>query len=347
MDTETYLSDLPPDATLRVFDGVRRVFSSSGRWLHPIFELEKGLAGLPVPPGGWQAHDTAVGKAAAVLMLRLGVRKIHANLASRLAVRYVASFGDGAELVADRLVDRLLCATESQLEPLSDADTMYTLLRQRAKLVLGVEVAVENLRHPHLRTDGLSLRLAPGDHIMVCGENGTGKTTFLRVLAGLERPAGGSVLVDGRDVSGLPPWTVGYIPQSQDGALFDLSVEEVVGLGVPESGAARAEAVAKALERVSAAHLAGRGFSTLSGGEKQKVSLARCLAQKARLLLLDEPTAALDAENRRMVVDVLLSLTVSEIPTLVVVTHDPRLATLRGWRRLDLGPNPAGAVLHG
>ena len=129
--------------------------------------------------------------------------------------------------------------------------------------------------------------------------------------------------------------------------MFDLSVEEVVGLGVPSSGKARAEAVAKALARVSSSHLAGRAFSTLSGGEKQKVSLARCLAQNARLLLLDEPTAALDAENRAMVVEVLLSLTISEIPTIVVVTHDEHLDVLRGWRRQDLSPHLAESAAHG
>ncbi len=345
--SEPFMQPLPPNTTLCVYDGDKCIFSSSGKWLHPIFELERFIAGRNAPNGGWQAHDTAVGKAAAVMMLRLGIRKIHANLASRLAVDYVAHFGGGAELIADALVDRLMCATESQLEPLDDADTMYTLLRQRARLVLGVEVDVVGLRHRFGHFDGLTLHLAPGDHIMVRGENGAGKTTLLKMLAGLERPDAGTIAIDGKRIGDLPPYTIGYIPQSQDSAPFDLSVEEVVGLGVGEHGRERDDAIAKALARVSCTHLAKRGFSSLSGGEKQKVSLARCLAQRARLLLLDEPTAALDADNRLMVENVLLSLTVSEIPTIVVVTHDRNLAQMRGWRHLDLDAVNAADGMNG
>ena len=75
----------------------------------------------------------------------------------------------------------------------------------------------------------------------------------------------------------------------------------------------------------------------MSGGEKQKVQLARCLAQNARLLLLDEPTASLDAENKKMVTDILRSLTISEIPTIILVTHDRELADLRGWQKIVIG----------
>ena len=77
--------------------------------------------------------------------------------------------------------------------------------------------------------------------------------------------------------------------------------------------------------------LMDRNIFELSGGEKQKVSFARCLAQNAKLLLLDEPTAALDAESRSCVVEILHSLSVSEIPTIILVTHDDSLLRMRGW----------------
>jgi ABC-type lipoprotein export system ATPase subunit len=83
-------------------------------------------------------------------------------------------------------------------------------------------------------------------------------------------------------------------------------------------------------------NLYGRSFNSLSGGEKQKVSLTRCLVQNAKLLLLDEPTAALDSENKKMVKDILLSLSVTEIPTIIVVTHDKELSLMNGWQQLNL-----------
>ena len=79
-----------------------------------------------------------------------------------------------------------------------------------------------------------------------------------------------------------------------------------------------------------------RNFSDLSGGEKQKVSLARCLAQNAKLLLLDEPTSSLDKENRKMVIDIVKSLSVTEIPTIIIATHDNELSSIPGWDILNL-----------
>lgn len=123
-----------------------------------------------------------------------------------------------------------------------------------------------------------------------------------------------------------------------------LSVEEVIGLGINKKirGKERSELIKKTLCRVSAQNLSGRSFNSLSGGEKQKISLARCLAQNAKLLLLDEPTSALDAENKKMVTDILRSLTISEIPTIIVVTHDKELANLHGWEKLVLGGYNSG-----
>jgi zinc transport system ATP-binding protein len=97
------------------------------------------------------------------------------------------------------------------------------------------------------------------------------------------------------------------------------------------------EKAGEALAQVGLADKAEALVSTLSGGEKQKVSLARCLAQKARLLLLDEPTANLDKENRQMVIDILYSLSISEIPTIIMVTHDKELTSLKKWEVLNLG----------
>ena len=146
----------------------------------------------------------------------------------------------------------------------------------------------------------------------------------------------------------LEKYTIGYIPQLselQEEQSFDLTAAEVVGLGISrkaeraakESNESRRALIEQAMRRTGCDHLAGRKFSVLSGGEKQKVSLARCLAQKARLLLLDEPTANLDKDNRRMVIDILHSLSISEIPTIIMVTHDKDLTSLKKWEVINLG----------
>lgn len=330
---------------LKIFSSDTQIFYSESKWLHPIFEFEEFLKTYDGPRTNLSAWDSAIGKAAAVLLVRLGVKQIHGELVSNLAVKYIAqTLGEG-KLTWDTLVDRLMCQTENQLENLTDSDEMYYLLRQRAKLVLGIPVSIQNLSYKYGKINGLNLEVPAGGRLMILGENGTGKTTLLRLLCGIYKPDSGSILVDGKPVDKLPKYTIGYIPQLselQEEQSFDLTAEEVVGLGIngkPEKsgGKSRRDLVEQAMRRTGCAHLAGRKFSVLSGGEKQKVSLARCLAQKARLLLLDEPTANLDKDNRRMVVDILTSLSISEIPTIIMVTHDKELTSLKKWEVLNIG----------
>jgi ABC-type Mn2+/Zn2+ transport system ATPase subunit len=336
-----YKQALPPGATLRVFNGETPVFSASGKWLMPLFELEHFLESYTGKADNLAAHDTAVGKAGVVLMDRLGIRRVHAEMASDLAVNYVAELNAQPgraplEFSYENKVPRLLCATESQLEPLVDQNEMYRILRRRASLVDGLSVSVSDLSSPYGSIQGLSFSLPAGGTLMVVGENGSGKTTLLRHLIGALKPAAGTVLINGKPPQALEPGTICYVPQQQDNKLFSLSVEEVVSLGVRARGRESSERVGAALERVECARLRGRGFSTLSGGERQKVSLARCLAQGAKVLLLDEPTAALDEASREMVAEALSSLALREIPTIIGVSHDEAFTQRLGWERLRL-----------
>ena len=156
----------------------------------------------------------------------------------------------------------------------------------------------------------VELSARAGTTTVLVGESGAGKTSILRALAGLDRPADGRIAVDGAewlDTSRgqcLPPWmrAVGYVPQ--DYALFPhLSAEENVGFGLAR-GLAPAERRARVQEALATAGLPGVGRRLphqLSGGEQQRVALARALAPRPRLLLLDEPLAALDLQTRRVV----------------------------------------------
>lgn len=332
---------LTKDTTLILYNNDDIIFSSKGKWLNPLFELDLFLCGYKGGRNNFCVHDTAVGKAAAVLMVRMGIKHIYANLASKLAVNYVNEynriFKKNITFEYSLLVDRLLCATENQFENLFDSDEIYSLLRQRAKLVQGVTVCVNALCYKYGAIQNISFELNSGDKLMIIGENGVGKTTLLRLLAGIIKSDNGSILVDGEEINNLPKNTIGYISQFVDETQFSLSVEEVVGLGINSKEKDKKAVVRRTLERTSSLHLYGRSFNSLSGGEKQKVSLARCLAQNAKLLLMDEPTASLDAENKKMVIDILRSLSVTEIPTIIIVTHDTDLVSMTGWKQLRIG----------
>lgn len=124
---------IPTDAhppSLRVFLGERLVFSSNGRWLHPLFELEEQLAVSAYPRGELLASDRIVGKAAALLIARLGIRRVRAETLSRLGEGVLHA--RGIEYSYGTLVDRIACATEALLSEVDDLESAYRLLARRA-----------------------------------------------------------------------------------------------------------------------------------------------------------------------------------------------------------------------
>jgi zinc transport system ATP-binding protein len=173
--------------------------------------------------------------------------------------------------------------------------------------------------------DSAHFHIHTGEFAALIGPNGAGKTTVLKLILGLARPQGGRVTV-----LGLSPEaariSVGYVPQnaSYDPA-FPISVEEVVRMGrLSATGkrfsAADAKAVAGALEMVEVSDLAKRPYPALSGGQRKRVLVARALATEPRLLILDEPTANMDAESEQRLYGTLGSL--KGRTTILVVTHD-------------------------
>jgi molybdate transport system ATP-binding protein len=188
----------------------------------------------------------------------------------------------------------------------------------------------------------LAFEAPTGSTTVIVGESGAGKTSVLRLAAGLDRPAAGRIVLDGEvyvDTSAgvhAPAWQrdVGYV--SQDYALFPhLTVAQNVAFGLQASGVRRAERerqVAAVLERTGIAALADRRPETLSGGQQQRAALARALVLSPRLLLLDEPLAALDLQARRLVRGELRALLRTLRATTLYVTHSPMEALLFGDR---------------
>jgi spermidine/putrescine transport system ATP-binding protein len=174
--------------------------------------------------------------------------------------------------------------------------------------------------------DGVTLDVAEGEFFTLLGPSGCGKTTTLRMIAGFEDPTEGRVLIDGDDVSGLPPYKRPTNTVFQSYALFPhLSVERNVAFGLERKGVGKDETrrrVAEELERVGLAGEARRKPRQLSGGQQQRVALARALVNRPAVLLLDEPLGALDLKLRKRLQVELKGIQRDVGITFVYVTHD-------------------------
>jgi putative ABC transport system ATP-binding protein len=191
--------------------------------------------------------------------------------------------------------------------------------------------------------DGIDLTVPGGDFLAILGPSGSGKSTLLGLLAGLDRPTEGSVLFEGRplermsedELARLRRRRVGFVFQSFQ-LLGNLTALENVLLPLELTGTKNArERSRELLDRVGLGDRTHHYPSQLSGGEQQRVALARAFAPGPRLLLADEPTGNLDSATGAEALDLLLELRDQAGVTLVLVTHDPQVAS-RARRRIHL-----------
>jgi len=173
---------------------------------------------------------------------------------------------------------------------------------------------------------GITLSIPPGEFVCFLGPSGCGKTTLLRIIAGLERQNGGRVMMGGRDVSALPPSQRNYGIVFQSYALFpNLTVARNVAYGLETRSVAKAEIERRVDELLALVGLAAHKHkypAQLSGGEQQRIALARALAPSPALLLLDEPLSALDARVRQSLRHEIRALQRRLGVTTIMVTHD-------------------------
>ncbi|NUB10747.1 ABC transporter ATP-binding protein [Azospirillum sp. Vi22] len=207
-----------------------------------------------------------------------------------------------------------------------------------------VESTIVDLDEVHLRLDsaagpvnilrGLNLRIQPGERVGVVGPSGSGKSTMMMVMAGLERPTGGTVRVAGQDLGRLDEDGLARFRRDHVGIVFQafhlvptMTALENVAIPLEFAGAADAfDRARSGLEAVGLGHRLSHYPGQLSGGEQQRVALARAFVAEPSLLLADEPTGNLDIGTGATIVELLFDLAERRGTTLVLITHDPSLA---------------------
>lgn len=213
-----------------------------------------------------------------------------------------------------------------------------------------VEVESIEVRYgPAIALDDLSLTVASGEMFALLGASGSGKSTLLRALAGFIAPTCGRILLDGRDITRVPPHRRPVNTVFQSYALFPhLTVAANVAFGLRRQGVPRRQADARVRDLLALVRLEGyehRRPDALSGGQRQRVALARALAPRPGLLLLDEPLSALDRALREQTREELLRVQRETGTTFILVTHDQdealsiatRIGLLRDGRLAQIG----------
>lgn len=320
------------------------VFTNDQHWLYPLFEFEDFLNKNELVVSNLYLRDKIAGKAAACLIVFLGIKRCHIELLSSRAIPVFKS--NGIEFTYDNLVDHIQCRTEDLItDKMSIADA-YLFLRKRAGRVQGLSIKLENIsvrveEKPVI--ENLNLELGRGEQLIIHGTNGSGKTTLLRAILGLIPVAVGTIKI-GDFLVGSKSWKqnrsiIGYVHQENIKNNFPISAGEVVQIGLGKSHISKSDnayRIEVAMRRTGSFHLFDQPFHTLSGGEKQRVSLARCLCQNARVFLLDEPTSFLDRQGKEDLLFLLHELSRNEAPTMVLVSHELQWIEQLNWPRKEL-----------
>jgi putative ABC transport system ATP-binding protein len=200
----------------------------------------------------------------------------------------------------------------------------------------GVSKTVQSGGQPLTILQPLSLTVPRGQTLAIIGPSGSGKSTLLGLIAGLDAPSEGRILIDGVDITALDEDSLARLRGEKIGFVFQFfhlvpSLTALENILVPMEIAGRRDAGTRANLLLDEVGLRDRGHhypSQLSGGEQQRIAIARALANDPPLILADEPTGNLDTKNGRHILDLLLQAGRARAATLVLVTHDPTVAAI-------------------
>ncbi len=203
-----------------------------------------------------------------------------------------------------------------------------------------VSKVVDSGGHPLTILHPLTRSFASGQFVAIVGPSGSGKSTLLGLLAGLDAPTTGQILIDGTDITALSEDGLARLRGEKIGFVFQFfhlvpSLTAIENVLVPMEIAGRRDVMARARQLIDEVGLTDRAHhypSQLSGGEQQRIAIARALANDPPILLADEPTGNLDSQTGRFIMDLLLRVRRLRGTTLVLVTHDPELAGLADTR---------------
>ncbi|MBN1925793.1 MAG: DUF1893 domain-containing protein [Prolixibacteraceae bacterium] len=332
------------EQSLIVKSGDNIIFTSHGKWLYPLFELEDFLAEKNMHAGDLILQDKIAGKAAAFLIVRLGFKKVHIILASQGAAEIFNRFD--IDFTYEKLVPKIQCKTEEIVKGDETVEEVWQMLRRRAGRVSGLDVSIAGLTYRienRFLLNKLSLYVNKGGHVFIKGQNGVGKTTLLKLILGLEKAAKGEITI-GEYKVGTKSWNrnrhiTGYVQQENVKNTFPVTAREVVEIGLAAQKIPKTEMEHRteiSMRRTGCWHLEGKSYHHLSGGEKQRVNLARCLCQQAKVLLFDEPTSYLDPGAKEELYDMLNELWANEAPTIIIVSHDENWISKFKWPVYEL-----------
>lgn len=179
---------------------------------------------------------------------------------------------------------------------------------------------------------GISFEIKKGDFVIVAGPSGSGKSTLLHIIGALDRPTGGKVFIEGKDITLLDDWSLAMLRRKTVGFVFQtfnlvptLNALENVTLPLEPTGMDEVEKIKRAKELLKLVGLEHRMLhkpAELSGGERQRVAIARALINNPKIVLADEPTGNLDTRTGLQIIEAMKKLNVEEKKTFVVVTHD-------------------------
>jgi putative ABC transport system ATP-binding protein len=239
--------------------------------------------------------------------------------------------------------------------------TPNSMTQEQSSMILldNVDLTLPSQAGPVEILRGVDLDIAAGETVSVVGPSGSGKSSMMMLIAGLERASAGRIAIDGSDITGMSEDALARFRRDRIGIVFQdfhliPTMTALENVAIPMEFAGRRDAFARAaevLDSVGLSHRTTHYPGQLSGGEQQRVALARAFAMAPRLLLADEPTGNLDGETGSQVIELMFDLQAHHGTTLMLITHDTSLAArcrrtvkLLDGRIVDAGGDKAEAT---